>query len=148
MDVGRTPGVFDDPLLTVIVVTYLVLLAIDSRVSYRLVQAALPRPHIPALNGAAVSAVCTTISTLLCVALGFNQVYFVATGNRYLPLPVPLLMLLAATIAPSIGKVYMWRLIREWDRAARGPRVHYRDNEPREHLHRRFDDPRPTDPEP
>lgn len=138
--------------LTGIVALLLAFAAVDLYVTYRFAVAASVRPRIAALTGVAVSAACTTLEALLVVAVALNQVYFVVTGgDRVLPVQVATLLLTLAVMAPSLGKLYLLRLIVQWDRSSKyAAHVHTRASDAptaQPKFHRRHDDPPPDAPD-
>jgi hypothetical protein len=86
----------------------------DLYVAYRFVRAAMEKPYIPILTLAAVRSVAIAIAATIFGLLGLHSVLFLASGEtfRLLPVPVPTLLLAVGAIVISVANIYVFRVLR------------------------------------
>lgn len=101
-------------LILAILMLFIYFLWIDLDVTNQIVRAAQVKPYIETLRATALSSILTTVGAFCTVAVGLNSLWFLYTETRLLPTPIPTILLLVALAAPSVGKLYLKRLISRW----------------------------------
>lgn len=104
----------EEPLLLVLLALFIYFLWIDFDVTRQIVAAAQVRPYVETLRATALSSILATTGAICTVLVGLNSLWFLYTDTRLLPTPIPTGLLLIALAAPSIGKLYLKRLINRW----------------------------------
>lgn len=101
-----------DPWLVAVAVTLIVVVPFDWYVALRFLAVARMRPYIPLLNIAAFRSVAIAIAATIAGVLGFQSIYFAVTGERFLPVPIPTVLIAIALIVVSLPNFYALRWLR------------------------------------
>jgi len=129
-----------DALLIAVSIVLMIAVPFDVYVAWRFARAALVRPRTDVGNFVALVVTSVAIAATSGGTLGIYSIVFIATGDRLIPQPLPILLLAAALIVISLPNVYVIRRFRSWASEDRIARVHRRvGDQPR--FHRRKDDP-------
>lgn len=130
----------DEVIALALGILYLALAAMDILIARRLVRAERIKPQIEALTAMALIVVAVACGAAIGALLGFNGISRYLDGVVIIPSPLSLVLLAIALGLPSLACVYLFRLVRRWEREAKELHIHSRDGE-LPHPHRRKDDP-------
>ena len=98
-----------DPWLMVVAAVLVVAVPFDVWVAVKFTRAALQRPRYRILTLAALRSVAIAIAACIAGILGAQSIYFAATGQRFLPAPIPAVLIAIALVVISLPNVYALR---------------------------------------
>lgn len=99
----------NDPLLVLVGVVLMIAVPFDVYVAWRFTTYALQRPRYRILTLAALRSIAIAIAAVIAGILGAQSIYFSATGERFLPTPVPTVLIAIALVVISLPNVYALR---------------------------------------
>lgn len=96
--------------------------------------------RIASLTLAFVVVACLAVAAAMFALLGIQSIWFVMTGARLLPSPIPTLFIAIGALAVSVPIPFVLRQLRVWSRERGDLRAHKRIGDSHERFHRRADD--------
>lgn len=105
-----------DAWIAVVAAVLIVAVPFDIYTAIVFTAAAWQRPHYRILTLAALRSIAIAIAATFFGLLGVQSIYFAATGERFLPSPIPTILIALGAIMISLPNVYALRWLRGSDR--------------------------------